>query len=164
MLDVSNCFSSENDGFTGSLDGYIINPKLEGNLLVYLQKHLSSEMADHLSQEVARFSQGRCLVLRNINVEDEYQGAGFGSQMLNALIDEHAPDCVVLILDEGESQREGFSLQTFYERQGFARAEPEQLVMIYPASFLSTYKSFAPPSPSVPSNTVASQSRMRFTR
>ncbi len=59
-------------------------------------------------------------ILKNINVNPEYQGQGFGLDLMNNFLEE-CSHCsyVILIADLGEEQREGFDLVDWYKQFGF---------------------------------------------
>lgn len=99
----------------GSAEGYEINTS-EVNARNYLAEYteLSDSIADWLKDNHETVA-----LLKNINVDEECQGQGFGSELLSDFIDE-TDGIVLLIADKAESQREGFSLETWYEGFGFA--------------------------------------------
>jgi len=59
-------------------------------------------------------------ILKNINVNPEYQGQGFGIDLMENFLTE-CSHCsyVILIADLGEEQREGFNLVEWYKQFGF---------------------------------------------
>lgn len=59
-------------------------------------------------------------ILKNINVDQEHQGQGFGIDLVENFLTE-CSHCsyVVLIADLGELQREGFNLIEWYKQFGF---------------------------------------------
>jgi len=59
-------------------------------------------------------------ILKNINVDEEYQGEGYGVDLMESFLTE-CSHCsyIVLIVDLDESQRKGFSLIDWYKSFGF---------------------------------------------
>lgn len=59
-------------------------------------------------------------ILKNINVDEEYQGQGYGIDLMESFLTE-CSHCsyVTLIADTGESQRENFNLVDWYKQFGF---------------------------------------------
>lgn len=113
----SEYFSIEED--YGSLEGYIVNSKDES-----YRNFIQNEVSDNvLASKLISFIEGNnyenILVIKNINVGEDYQGNGYGKEMLeNAL-----GNCSVSILisDKYEEQRENFNLERFYETSNFIK-------------------------------------------
>lgn len=59
------------------------------------------------------------LIIKNINVDEQFQGQGFGAEILCNAINESYSSSAILLCDIGEGQREGFVLEEFYKENGF---------------------------------------------
>lgn len=61
-------------------------------------------------------------VLKNINVDEEARGKGYGNHLMGEFIDEasnRGAEIILLIADKAEAQAEGFNLVQWYEGFGF---------------------------------------------
>lgn len=110
VIDISN------DG--GALDGYIVDAS-EANLENYLAEHTNVGKAImlHLRQRVDRVA-----LLKNIRVDDEMRGQGFGGMLVEQFCQEAeagGATAYLLICDEIEEQAGDFDLKTWYESYGF---------------------------------------------
>lgn len=102
------------DAEFGSAFGYEVDSTKDN-----LQLWLYSYIEDKALLDVLRSSYKNVAILKNINVEVECQGEGYGSELLNKWLDEVIAPVVLLISDSAESQKEGFVLDKFYEDFGF---------------------------------------------
>lgn len=60
--------------------------------------------------------------IKNINIEEEFRGKGFGNKILNYFMDlciDNDVKNIILIADMDENQIEGFDLVKWYESKGF---------------------------------------------
>jgi GNAT superfamily N-acetyltransferase len=73
------------------------------------------------------------LIIKNVNIDDEHQGQGFGTQIISELLDNDF-DTAILIADIKESQQDGFLLENFYNNLGFDSVlkQDQYPIMIYP--------------------------------
>lgn len=74
------------------------------------------------------------LIIKNINVDEEFQGQGNGSQILCDLINDSYANAAILVCDIGESQKSGFVLEKFYEENNFKTILNDNgyPIMVYP--------------------------------
>lgn len=98
----------------GSANGYAISSDQIG------PRHYLSQYTD-LSESIMDFLKEQhesVTLLKNINVDEDHQGEGIGSDLLSDFIG-RSEGPILLISDKYESQREGFSLDQWYEGFGF---------------------------------------------
>lgn len=130
MQIYSREYSAEDDGFEGSCEAYLISTKKE-NLFNWLEKEISEpEKLYKIIQELIE----DILIIKNINVDEEYQGQGNGGQILSDLMNESFANGAILVCDIGESQKEGFVLEKFYESNNFKTIlkTNDYPLMVYP--------------------------------
>lgn len=117
MKYISRSYSEEEDGFEGNYEGYCIDTSKE-NLKNWLEKEIGDDgkVYKAIAKEV-----GTVFILKNINVDEEFQGQGYGSQILEDAMDEAQDEyeAIILLCDIGESQKEGFVLEKFYSNHDF---------------------------------------------
>ncbi len=126
----SKNYSEEDDGFEGNSEAYSVSTQKE-NLKNWLNKEVFDsgnlyEIIKNLTQEI--------LIIKNINVSENFQGQGNGTTILCDLIQDSFASAAILICDVGESQREGFVLERFYEENGFKTIliQNDYPLMVYP--------------------------------
>lgn len=107
----------ENDG--GTLEGYIVDAS-EANLENYLAQYTNVGKAImlHLRQRGDKVA-----LLRNIRVDDEMRGQGFGGMLVEQFCQEAeagGATAYLLICDELEEQVGDFDLKAWYEAYGFS--------------------------------------------
>lgn len=117
----------------GGVSGYVVSSTKE-QVENYLSQH--TEAAMNIATW-AKINVPNVALLKNINVEEEEQGNGYGSALLTNFIDEAigmSANAVILIADAGETQREGLSLEDWYQRHGFGTVLATGVgpVMVYP--------------------------------
>ena len=106
----------------GQAEGYIINTEESPHLLTeYLKDHQIFDYED-VSREIAS-DYKTVAILHSMKIEKDYQGQGYGKQLLMSFISKASVDAVLLISDSKEPQRKGFKLQNFYMRNGFSLLE-----------------------------------------
>lgn len=112
--EITCSYDEENDGFNGSYYGYVVSTE-EENLKNWLQKEIND---DGYIYNLIKDKAEEIFILKNINIDEEFQGKGFGKRLLEEAMEEaEAP--TILICDIGESQKSFFNLEIFYEKQGF---------------------------------------------
>lgn len=134
IKDVSETFSEEDDGFEGNVNAYIV-PSKEDNLKNwFLQNfdYLDKIEIDDFINAIKNNSKD-ILIIKNLNIDEEYQGNGYGSQIIEQLMDEDF-DTSILIADITESQKEGFKIEKFYNAVGFKSVieQDKYPIMIFP--------------------------------
>lgn len=107
-------YSKEEDGFEGSYYGYVVSTE-EENLKNWLEEEIND---DGYVYDLIKNATDEVFILKNLNIDEEFQGRGFGKQILEDAI-ENAEAPTILMCDMGESQRSFFKLEIFYENQGF---------------------------------------------
>lgn len=137
MIDISYSYDEEEDGFDGNIDGYIIDTKkpnlknwFEGNF-DYLEGISVDDFISCISSEMDNI-----LILKNLNIDEEFQGEGYGSMIIDDIKRQFSNqfDGIILIADILESQKDNFILEKFYESNGFSTIlkENDYPIMIYP--------------------------------
>jgi len=130
----------ESENSEGCLEGYIVNC-LEENYQNFLLNNVeNSEQLNTIINFIKENKIEKILVVKNLNVNEEYQGQGIG----RSLLDEALEDCdiSILISDKYESQREGFNLNKFYEDSDFLTITETSAgsLMCYPSDFAEQLK------------------------
>jgi predicted GNAT family N-acyltransferase len=113
ILEQLTHIDQSNDG--GSLEGYVVpsdKPQLEN----YLSgQGASKELIDRIRNEFKTIA-----ILRNMYVDEEERGKGYGNDLVNNAIDDAAnarADAIVLVADSAEQN--AMNLVTWYENFGF---------------------------------------------
>lgn len=132
MQSFSKCFDEEEDGFFGSYDAYSVNTDKE-NLANFLKNNVDD---DGKIYEAIKKETNTILIIKNLNIDKEFQGQGYGSEILSNLLNESYAEAAILMCDILESQLPGFVLEKFYESHNFKTIENYQdyPIMIYPES------------------------------
>lgn len=130
MNDYSKTYKEDDDGFEGNCEAYLIETKKD-NLLNWLNKEIGS--SENLYKTISSLIDN-ILIIKNINVEEEFQGQGNGSSILCDLMNDSYANGAILICDVGESQKEGFILEKFYEENNFKTItrNNDYPLMVYP--------------------------------
>lgn len=122
--------TEEDNGFEGACSGFVFDTHTDN-----IRNWMAKQSPEHarLCDAIQKAAQS-VFAVYNLNVDDEFQGEGYGAQMLAEAIADAGADLTVLISDSGEIQREGFVLESFYQSQGFmtVHRDDEYPVMIYP--------------------------------
>jgi ribosomal protein S18 acetylase RimI-like enzyme len=113
--DLSDEYVEDVDGFEGNFEGYYVETTQE-NLKNFLEG--KTNKSSIIYREICKSVSG-VLVIKNINIDEEFQGEGHGTEVLNNAINVSSARSAILISDSCESQRDGFSLDEFYRYQGF---------------------------------------------
>ncbi len=126
----SKTYDEDEDGFNGNCEAYAVSTKKE-NLLNWLTKETAD--ANKLYNIIKELTED-ILIIKNINVDEEFQGQGNGSQILCDLINNSFANAAILVCDIGESQKEGFVLESFYENHDFKtiQTNSDYPLMVYP--------------------------------
>ena len=116
----------------GTLSGYLVSYS-DNNYKNFLSKEIKDEERLKAVIDFIEHNQyEQVLIIKNLNVEDKYQGKGIGRNLLEDAIS----DCSIalLIADSIESQRENFQLEKFYEGSDFMKVSSEisGLLMVFP--------------------------------
>lgn len=112
---ISKVYTEDEDGFDGNCDGYVINTNAE-NLLNFLSEYAVD--AQRIVNAIKSIKD-EILIIKNINVDERFQGFGYGSEIINYMLNESYCSTAILICDTSESQKEGFVLEKFYENNDF---------------------------------------------
>lgn len=115
---IEKNFDEENDGFEGYMLAYTINPSKENNLSNFLR---DEGIPEAFINQIERINDD-ILVIKNIYVDEEYRGNGYGNEILEELLSHSLSGKAILIADKDETQQEGFNLITFYNSYGFTSA------------------------------------------
>ncbi len=107
----------ENEG--GSLEGYVVNSDAV-NIFYFFEAYTDKAKATQLYKQIKNSFKTVCII-KNINVDEEFRGKGFGSKLLNNVFELYDADAYLLMADTYEEQHEGFDLIKFYEAFGFKK-------------------------------------------
>jgi GNAT superfamily N-acetyltransferase len=124
----------------GSLSGYIVSHS-DNNYKHFLSEEIRDEKRLKAVIEFIEENQyDQILIIKNLNVEDEYQGQGIGRNLLEDAIGECS--IALLIADANESQRDNFELEKFYEGSDFMTVSSEVSgpLMVFPGDEAYTLK------------------------
>jgi GNAT superfamily N-acetyltransferase len=139
MNDLSKVYEEEDDGFNGNVDAYHIETKEEN-----LKNWLEAEVNDNgdLYKIIKKLTKD-ILIIKNINVDEEFQGQGFGGEILCNVINDSYTSSAILLCDIGESQRDGFLLEEFYKENGFETIlkRDDYPLMVFPQELALEIKS-----------------------
>lgn len=116
----------------GTLSGYLVSYS-DNNYKNFLSKEIrNEERLKAVIDFIENNQYDQILIIKNLNVEDKYQGKGIGRNLLENAIS----DCSIalLIADSIESQRENFQLEKFYEGSDFMKVSNEisGSLMVFP--------------------------------
>lgn len=116
----------------GSLSGYLVSYS-DNNYKNFLGEEIRDEkrlkaVIDFIEQN--QYEQ--VLIVKNLNVEEDYQGQGIGRNLLENALENCS--IALLIADSGETQRENFELEKFYEGSDFMTVSNEVSgsLMVFP--------------------------------
>lgn len=130
MNHYSKVYEEDEDGFNGNCEAYSTETNKE-NLFNWLSKE--SNDAEKLYKIIQELT-SEILIIKNINVEEEFRGQGNGAQILCDLVNDSYATAAILLCDIGESQKEGFVLEKFYEENNFKTImkKDNYPLMVYP--------------------------------
>jgi len=115
MNELSKEYTEDENGFNGNVEAYSIATSKE-NLKNWLKKEIHDNGTLY---EIIKNLTDNILIIKNINVNEEFQGKGFGAEILCSVINDSYAGSAILLCDIGENQREGFVLEDFYKNNGF---------------------------------------------
>ena len=130
MNSLSKVYTEDEDGFNGNCEAYLIQTEKK-NLFNWLYEEVSEP--ERLYESIKGLVE-EILIIKNINVDEEFQGQGNGSQILCDLINDSYANAAILVCDVGESQKTGFVLENFYEENNFKTILNDNgyPIMVYP--------------------------------
>lgn len=140
-ISINEYYTEEENGFEGSYDAYLVDTFAEN-----LKNFLNKEVGDNGSiYHIIRKEVGHILIIKNLNIDEKFQGQGYGSELLNEIIENARSKGVhhaILLCDLNESQKDNFNLVTFYENHGFNTLyQPHDCpLMFYPEHTASNIK------------------------
>lgn len=111
--------------------GYVVSSSAE-NVGNYLANHSADH--DRIAHWFAENVMTVC-VLRNVNVDEDQRGKGYGNDALDEFIQAAGPFApIILISDKYEGQEEGFELDKWYEGWGFSKVTScaSGAIMVFP--------------------------------
>lgn len=117
--------NNESDNI-GNIFGYQVNLKKENWKNHILKNSSDIKFANFLISKISNLNFESITILDSLYIEEEYQGLGYGKQLLNDFIDNKDHDIIILYADMVNSQKENFNLLNFYEKFGFEKAKNEQ--------------------------------------
>lgn len=132
---LSQYYNQKEHGFEGSYEAYIVDTNAEN-----LKNFLNTEVGDNGSiYNIIKKEVDKILVIKNLNIDEDFQGQGYGSELLYELLENaksYGAHDAVLLCDLNESQKSGFSLTQFYENHDFSiLCQPHDCpLMFYPES------------------------------
>jgi len=108
------------EDYEAGASGYVVDSMAEQVENWLYRNDVDPKWKDHIREY------DRVAFFNNLWVDEEAQGQHIGVNMLDDFVNEAADngaEAIYLIADRGESQREGFELTNFYERNGFEKIE-----------------------------------------
>lgn len=115
LQDISKVYHLDEDGFSGSIEAYWVPIQKEN-----LKNWLASEVDDDETiYNIIKNLTSDILIIKNINVDEEFRGQGFGSDIICNAINNSYASSAILICDIAEDQKKGFILEEFYKENGF---------------------------------------------
>lgn len=130
MVSLDRVFDVATDGFNGNIEAYLANAH-EEYAVNFLNRLVDDSELISRFEELSKKNNLEILVIKSLNVEEEYRGNGYGSSILDGILCESDCDIALLEVDMGETQVEGFDLLEFYLRHGFEILSGN--ILIYPA-------------------------------
>lgn len=127
----------------GSAEGYVVSSDSE-NVANFLEREVGAELGEQIL-ETLRAKTQRVAVFKSLNVDQRKRGKGIGTDLVGQFFDEAGDvDAVLLIADSHESQRKGFSLESFYEGFDFEKVAGTSAgpLMVYPIEIAEEMREF----------------------
>lgn len=137
MEEFSKNYTFEEDGFEGDFFGYLVSTKKE-NLSIFLKKEINNKYHSDAVYDILKDNIENIFVLKNLNIDDEFQGMGYGKMVLEEILDyayNNGADACILLADSEAGQRESFVLTRFYEENDFEKiyGEDKYPIMLAPS-------------------------------
>lgn len=104
----------------GCASGYVVDAT-EVNIRNYLEQH--TDLAEAIALKLEQRKE-RVALLRNIHVDEEHRNQGIGTELVLDFINKAesaGATCYIAICDAGETQKDGFELEAWYNNLGFVR-------------------------------------------
>lgn len=86
MEEFSKNYTFEEDGFEGDFFGYLVSTKKE-NLSIFLKKEINNKYHSDAVYDILKDNIENIFVLKNLNIDDEFQGMGYGKMVLEEILD-----------------------------------------------------------------------------
>ena len=136
MRVIEESFSEETEGFEGGCLAYETNPAKEPNLINYLQ---DQGVEKDIIEAIKKINED-ILLVKNMYIDEEYRGNGFGSIVFEEMLNESTTGKVILISDNEEDQRPGFNLNDFYTEYGFEKANKQSSPLMMSEDLMEEFK------------------------
>lgn len=129
----------END--YGAIDGYTVSVNEENYKNYLISETNERGKAKIIIEEIEKIG-NEVLVIKNINIEDEHRGQGFGKMLMEEAMSESGADIILLVADAYESQLPGFVLEKFYQKFDFEKVMDTGAgpLMVYPSEIAESIK------------------------
>lgn len=125
----------------GSLTGYIVSSEAE-NYKNFIKNNICDpRVSETIIKHILNLPCYDILVIKNVNVEEEFRGKGIGKQLIEEALEE--ANVAILVSDKYESQLNGFILNKFYENLDFLSisSTPSGDFMLFPSEIAEEIKS-----------------------
>lgn len=132
----------EIEEYFGNVSGYSVSYNDE-NYKNFLSESLNGNKEElKIIKFIENNKYENIVIIKNLNVEEEFRGNGFGNSLLEDAIS--SADIVFLISDKYESQIKGFLLDKFYEGNDFVSIKNTGtgILMCYPSEIAIELKEF----------------------
>ena len=132
MQSYSKTFTEDEDGFEGNIEAYSVSTEKE-NLLNWLKKEADEPEKVY---EAIKSLLPEILIIKNLNVDEKFQGNGYGSEIITNVLNESFAQGAILLCDIAEPQNPGFFLEKFYEMHDFKAIQHnlDYPIMVFPSS------------------------------
>lgn len=139
LQDFSKVYCDLEDGFDGSIEGYLVSTQKE-NLKIWLEKEISNSSLYDIIRQVTP----HILIIKNLWIDEVFRGKGFGSKMISDILKDSDASAAILVCDISQSQKPGFILEKFYQSQGFQTIFDylDYPLMFYPKNLAEKIDSF----------------------
>lgn len=127
IRELEKSYSVEEDGFEGNYFGYIVDV-IEENLKNFIKSEINNESHAEKLYSVIKENVNTIFVLKNLNINDNFQGRGHGKMVLEDVLEEAyngGADACILLADSEAGQRNDFVLTNFYEDNDFEKVYGE---------------------------------------
>lgn len=113
----------EDDNHIGTIYGYSVDANEENWKNNILKNCHDVGFANFLISKILNSEVQKITILENLYVEEEFQGQGYGKELLEEFLDYEDYDIILLYSDNLNTQRKNFNLIKFYEDYDFERAK-----------------------------------------